>query len=357
MKRALALARQGEGLTRPNPPVGALVVKSRRLVGEGFHQRAGGPHAERVALAAAGSAAKNGTLYVTLEPCSTYGRTPPCTEAIIESGIQCVVAAVADPNPKHAGQGFEVLRKAGVDVVTGVAETEARELIAPFANHITTGLPYCTLKLAQTIDGRIADSKRRSQWISGPDSRSEVHRLRCRVDGIMVGGATVKADNPQLIPRPSEGRKPRRIIVDPDGDAPMTAKVFNDRYKRRTIYVSSRVVLAKRQKRLEAAGVECMDCPGRQGRPDMQKVMKRLGGMGLLHILCEGGGVLAGALVRDACVNEFVWFIAPSLLGGDSVPSLGGKGWLMERKPRLRWLEQRMVGNDLLIRAAPVRTI
>ena len=200
MQRALRLARRGEGLTRPNPPVGAVAVKSGKIVGEGYHRRAGGPHAEVVALSKAGTKARGCTLYVTLEPCCTWGRTPPCTDLILSSGVRRVVVSVRDPNPRHSGRGLTLLRRKGIRVIEGVCAEEGMKLIAPFAKWIRRGLPYVTLKLGMSVDGKIADRKGRSRWITGPEARNKVHELRRRVDGILVGGGTVRNDDPSPAP-------------------------------------------------------------------------------------------------------------------------------------------------------------
>jgi diaminohydroxyphosphoribosylaminopyrimidine deaminase/5-amino-6-(5-phosphoribosylamino)uracil reductase len=228
MREALALARRGVGRTRPNPPVGAVVVRDGRVVGRGFHRRAGMAHAEVEALRDAGGAAAGATLYVTLEPCSSWGRTGPCTEAIVAAGIRRVVVAARDPNPKHAGRGFRILRRAGVAVATGVLAAEGRELLAPFSRWVETGLPWVTLKLGMSVDGRLADATGRSQWITSPASRARVQDMRRTADAIIVGVGTALADDPSLTCRRYPASKPWRVIVDSRGRLPLKARVLTD---------------------------------------------------------------------------------------------------------------------------------
>lgn len=326
MQRALALARRGEGLTRPNPPVGAVLVQNGNIIAEGFHQRAGLDHAERVCLKKSPiSNLQSSILYVTLEPCSTCGRTPPCTDLILARGIRTVVIGAKDPNPAHAGRGIRILRRAGVKVITGVCRTEAERLIAPFAKRILTGMPYVTLKLASTVDGRIADASGQSKWITGPQARARVQTLRRSADAILVGAGTVRADDPSLLPRPAKGRKPFRVIV--GSNIPENSRVLCDEAAEQTLV---------------------MNAP-------LKKVLKGLGKRGIMHVLCEGGGELAGSLVRAGLVDEYALFIAPALLGGDGFPMLGKKGWPLAKMPLLHFQTLEKVGNDVLIRAKPVR--
>ncbi|MFA6174562.1 MAG: bifunctional diaminohydroxyphosphoribosylaminopyrimidine deaminase/5-amino-6-(5-phosphoribosylamino)uracil reductase RibD [Kiritimatiellales bacterium] len=323
MQRALALARRGEGLTRPNPPVGAVLVQDGKIISEGFHKKAGGPHAEVNCLKPAAGNLESAILYVTLEPCSTYGRTPPCTELILARGIRRVVIGAKDPNPAHAGRGIRILRRAGVEVVTGVCRTEAEALIAPFAKRILTGMPYVTLKLAATIDGRIADASGKSKWITGPQARAKVQVLRRSADAIMVGAGTVRADNPSLLPRPAKGRTPWRVIVGSTLQA--NAKVLTDEAAERTLVLNG----------------------------PLRKILRDLGKRGVMHVLCEGGGELAGSLVRAGLVDEFALFVAPSLLGGDGVPMFGKAGWPLAGMPLLSFQTLEKCGKDVFIRALP----
>jgi len=326
MQRALALAKRGEGLTRPNPPVGAVLVQNGQIIAEGFHKKAGLDHAERACLKKSPIAnLQSSILYVTLEPCSTTGRTPPCTDLIIECGIRRVVIGCKDPNPAHAGRGIRILRRAGVEVSTGICRAEAEALIAPFAKRILTGMPYVTLKLASTLDGRIADASGKSKWITGPQARARVQELRRSADAIMVGAGTVRADDPSLLPRPAKGRAPWRVIV--GSNIPKGSKILTDEASDRTLVRGGSI----------------------------QEILKELGDLGVMHVLCEGGGELAGSLVRAGLVDEFALFIAPALLGGDGFPMVGKKGWPLAKMPLLEFQTLEKCGKDVFIRANPVR--
>lgn len=351
MTEALRLARLGEGLTRPNPPVGAVVVKNGRLVGRGYHRKAGGPHAEIHALRQAGSRARGATLYVTLEPCSTFGRTPPCTEAIVRAGITRVVAAVPDPNPRHAGRGFRLLRRAGLDVAYGVCAEAARDILAPFASSMTRQRPYVTLKLAESLDGRIADSAGRSKWISGSAARAVVQGLRRQADAVLVGAGTVRLDNPSLLPRPAKGRSPYRVIVDAAGRVPASLRVFSDEFASQTLLATTKRCPVRRRRDYAARGARVMVLPDSGRGVSLPALLKSLHGLGVLHVLCEGGGELAASLVRADLVDELVLFMAPVIIGGDGVGAMGGKGWPLADAPRLRIVETCLVGGDVMIRA------
>jgi diaminohydroxyphosphoribosylaminopyrimidine deaminase/5-amino-6-(5-phosphoribosylamino)uracil reductase len=351
MSEALRLARLGEGLTRPNPPVGAVIVKNGQVVGRGYHRKAGGPHAEVVALRQAGARARGATLYVTLEPCSTFGRTPPCTEAIIRAGIRKVVAAVSDSNPRHAGKGFEILQRAGIDVITGECAGEAGALLAPFSSSMIRKKPVLTLKLAESLDGRIADARGRSKWISGPGARRVVQALRRRVDAVMVGAGTVLKDDPSLLPRPANGRKPYRIIVDAAGKVPADRRVFSDECASQTILVTTKRCPARRQAQYAASGAQVWVLPSADRGVSLPALMKSLHALGVLHVLCEGGGELAASLVRADLVDEIVMFVAPVIIGGDGIGAVGGRGWPLASAPRFKIVESRVVGGDVMIRA------
>jgi diaminohydroxyphosphoribosylaminopyrimidine deaminase/5-amino-6-(5-phosphoribosylamino)uracil reductase len=325
MMRAIELARQGEGLTRPNPPVGAVLMLDDQIIAEGWHHKAGKDHAERDCLGKlppVAASLKNATLFVTLEPCSSHGRTPPCTDIILEKGIGRVVVSVEDRNPKHAGRGLGLLREAGIDVVSGVCENEGRELIAPFEKFITTGLPYVTLKLASTLDGKIADWTGDSKWITGAEARERVQEMRCRADAVMVGAATVRADDPSLLPRPARGRAPWRVVI--GKNIPSDAKVLND----------------------EAAGRTLV----REGL--LKTVLREMAERhDIMHVLCEGGGQLAAGLVEEGLVDEFAFFIAPKLIGADGRPNFGKTGGLISEARTFKFQSMEQVGQDILIRA------
>ena len=354
MRRALELGRRGEGRTRPNPPVGAVIVRDGQVLGEGWHHRAGGPHAEIEAIAGLTPGQTAGaTLYVTLEPCSTQGRTPPCTEAILRSGIARVVASAVDPNPKHRGRGLRLLARNGVSVPRGVCRSEGEALLAPFAKWVTSGLPYLTLKMGMTLDGRIADHQHQSRWITGPAARGEVRQLRRRVDAILVGAHTATLDNPSLRWSARAALNPKRIVLDARGQLALDSKVLADGQAANTIVVTTSAMPAGRRAAIEATGARLWTC-GRGARVNLRLLLAKAGQEGLLHVLCEGGGELAAQLVREGFVDEYWFYIAPLFLGGGGVPVLGGAGWRLAEGPALRITDARQVGQDVLIRALPV---
>jgi diaminohydroxyphosphoribosylaminopyrimidine deaminase/5-amino-6-(5-phosphoribosylamino)uracil reductase len=350
MAEALRLARLGEGLTRPNPPVGAVVVRNEKIVGRGYHRKAGGPHAEVYALRQAGAKAAGATIYVTLEPCSSWGRTPPCTDAILAAGIARVVCAVSDPNPKHAGKGFKLLRKAGIEVHCGVGSADACELLRPFTSSMTRSRPYLTVKLAVSLDGRIADATGCSQWISGPRARVYVQGLRRRADAIMVGAGTACEDNPSLLPRPAKGRKPYRVIVDASGRTPVQAKVFTDEQAARTILATTKRCPERRRQAYARHGAQVLVLPAAGRGVSWSALLKALHAKGIMHVVCEGGGMLVGSLLKTGLVDGLVLFVAPIVLGGNGRPSVGGVNWALANAPRLKVVESKQVGKDIMIR-------
>lgn len=350
MRQALALARRAEGMTRPNPPVGAMVVKNGKKIGQGWHKKAGGPHAEVFALRQAGEAARGATLYVTLEPCSTFGRTPPCTEAVIRAGIARVVVGAADPNPRHSGRGLRLLRKAGLHVDPGACAGEAAHLIAPFACHMRRQRPFFTLKLGLSLDGRIADRTHSSRWITGPEARAEVQAMRRASDAVMVGAGTVRHDNPSLWPRPDGKRNPWRIIVVRKGPLPLSAQVFTDAHVARTIVAAPNGWQPGCASRIRKTGATVLELPKNRFLPSLAK---ELGKLGILRVLCEGGGILAGELIKAGLVDELAVFLSPMLIGG-GVGATGDSQWLLAQAPRFETREIRPVGKDLLLRLAPI---
>ena len=349
MRLALALARRAEGQTRPNPPVGAVVVKNGRKTGQGWHKQAGGPHAEVFALRQAGKTARGATLYVTLEPCSTFGRTPPCTDAVIRAGIARVVVAMVDPNPKHAGRGLRLLRHAGIRVETGICGAEAAALLEPFACLMLHQRPFITLKLGLSLDGRIADYTHASRWITGPEAREMVQALRRGADAVMVGAGTVRHDNPSLWPRPDGGRKPWRVIVVRSGPLPLSAKVFTDEHAARTIVAAPKGWQPACARRIRKTGATVLELPSRGFLPALSRALGRLD---IMHVLCEGGGILAGELIQAGRVDELCIFLAPVLVGGP-VGATGPTRWRLDRAPGFEVTETRRAGRDVLIRLRP----
>lgn len=351
MQQALALAVKGRGAVEPNPMVGAVVVGADgRLVGVGWHERYGGPHAEVHALTAAGGEARGGTLYVTLEPCCHWGKTPPCTEAVLRSGVRRVVAAMADPFPQVAAGGLTVLRNAGRDVTVGVGEAHARRLNAPYLKLVQGGRPWVIAKWAMTLDGKIATRTGNSQWISGPESRQRVHELRGRVDAIVVGRGTILADNPLLTARPPGPRVAARIVLTRSGDLPERCQVRQTARDFPTLVVTA----AGNEGRLAGwatDGAEVIGLPSREGGLSLAVLLEELGHRRMTNVLVEGGAGVLGAF-RDAHAIDEAWvFVAPMLLGGQAaLTPVGGYGVDVIRdavRPEHSSVER--LGDDTLI--------
>lgn len=349
MERAIALAAREEGMTRPNPPVGAVVVNDGVAVGQGSHKKAGGPHAEVFALRQAGERARNATIYVSLEPCSTFGRTPPCTDAIVRAGISRVVVGTIDPNPLHAGRGLQLLRKSGIRVDVGICGNKAAALVAPFASRIIRDRPFLSLKLGLSIDGRIADHTHASRWITGPDARSLVQGMRCASDAILVGAGTVRRDNPSLWPRPDRRRNPWRVVVAGTSPIPLASKVFNDDHSDRTIVAAPRGWQPACATAIRSKGATVWELPKRRF---LFALLEKLATIDVMRVLCEGGGILSGHMLRKGLVDELLCFYAPIVLGGD-VGASGKTHWPLPLSPRFRLVESRPVGGDLFARFVP----
>lgn len=329
MQEALELAAQGRGWTSPNPMVGAVLVKDGAVVGRGYHQRAGGPHAEVNAIDDAGAQARGATLYVTLEPCNHFGRTPPCTQKIIAAGIQRVVVAMTDPNPDVKGGGNATLEAAGIPVTVGVCEREAQRLNEAFITWVTTGKPFVIVKCAATLDGRIATRTGDSRWVTGPAARRFVHRLRHAVDGILVGADTVRRDDPSLTTRleGETGSDPTRIILDTRLSIPPTAKMLRQASSAPTWVIGAPDAAAERRSALEAAGATIVNGSLTAGRIDLAALMGELGRMGITSLLIEGGGGVIGSAFAAGIVDKVCFFYAPKILGGDDgVPICRGPG-------------------------------
>lgn len=356
MGKALRLARKGIGWTSPNPPVGAVIVKENLLVAEGYHEGAGKPHAEAVALAKAGKEAEGATLYVTLEPCDHYGRTPPCTQAIIAAKIRRVVVGTVDPNPIVNGRGIARLKEAGIEVTVGVLEKEAKELIAPFAKFITQRTPFVTLKLAMSADGKIATKNRESKWLTGELARRFAHRLRHENDAVIVGVGTILADDPLLNVRLVRGKvkQPVRVIVDSQAKTPPTAKAIRSAESPCIIAATERAP-TERVKRLVKAGAEVWVLPSdSKGRVDLLELLKRLAEQNIVSVLVEGGSELAGAFLKQRIIDRVILFIAPILIGGKkAVPAIGGEGFdRLSDAVRLSEIRLRKLGNDFVLTAS-----
>lgn len=317
MLQAIQLARQGEGWTNPNPMVGAVIVKNGRIIGKGYHKKCGELHAERNAIASLTESAEGATIYVTLEPCCHYGKTPPCTEAIIEQKIKRVVIGSRDPNPKVSGKGIKMLQEAGIEVIEDFMREECDRLNPVFFHYITTKTPYVVMKYAMTLDGKIATKTGASKWITGEAARAEVQHMRHRYMGIMAGIGTVLADDPMLNVRMEGWKSPIRILCDSGLRIPLDGQIVKSAGKYRTIvaYADSENTEAKR-KRLHEMGVETICCPDENNQVDLKKLMKYLGEEGIDSILLEGGGTLNDSALRAGIVQEVQAFIAPKLFGG-----------------------------------------
>ena len=317
MLQAIQLAKQGEGWTNPNPMVGAVIVKNGRIIGKGYHKKCGELHAERNAIASLTESAEGATIYVTLEPCCYYGKTPPCTEAIIEQKIKRVVIGSRDPNPKVSGKGIKMLQEAGIEVIEDFMREECDRLNPVFFHYITTKTPYVVMKYAMTLDGKIATKTGASKWITGEAARAEVQHMRHRYMGIMAGIGTVLADDPMLNVRVEGWKSPIRILCDSGLRIPLDGQIVKSAGKYRTIvaYADSENTEAKR-KRLHEMGVETICCPDENNQVDLKKLMKYLGEEGIDSILLEGGGTLNDSALRAGIVQEVQAFIAPKLFGG-----------------------------------------
>ncbi|MGE5190806.1 MAG: bifunctional diaminohydroxyphosphoribosylaminopyrimidine deaminase/5-amino-6-(5-phosphoribosylamino)uracil reductase RibD [Gemmatimonadota bacterium] len=350
MRAALRLARKGVGRTSPNPAVGAVLVRAGTVVGAGYHRRAGLPHAEVEAIRAAGAAARGADLYVTLEPCAHAGRTGPCTGAILAAGIRRVAAAMEDPNPLVSGRGFAALRAAGVAVAAGLLEREAREINAGYCRWIVSGRPHVTLKLALSMDGQIAARSGSSRWISGAKARAVVHRMRSAADAVLVGGETLRRDDPLLTARVPGGRDPKRIVLTSRPGAVAGSRLVRGGPPG-VIVVSPRGVPAREAERARAAGARVLLLPARGGRIGAATLLRALGREGIASLLVEGGGRTAGWLLAEDAVDRFVFFLAPLLLGdgvrafsGFSARTVAGGRGLSVRSVR-------RVGPDLMVTA------
>jgi diaminohydroxyphosphoribosylaminopyrimidine deaminase / 5-amino-6-(5-phosphoribosylamino)uracil reductase len=350
MARALDLARRGVGLTHPNPAVGAIVVKSGKILGEGFHIYDGRDHAEILALGKAGKKARGATLYVTLEPCCHTGRTGPCTNAIIASGIKRVVGAMRDPHSVVAGQGFQKLRRAGIEVITGVGEEEALILNEAFAQWIVTKRPLVTLKTALTLDGQIAQRAGSVTWITSPESRKDVQRMRHQADALLTGIGTVLADDPRLSDRSGlPRRRPLlRVIVDSKLRMPLRSELVQSAH-RDLLVITTRPIDTPKARALIRAGAEVIRLPSRRGRVDLRAVIRELGRREILSLLVEGGAELNGAMLEAGLVDKMVLFYAPKIMGTGGVPMARVPSHWFAKSPALQNLRLRNCGPDFVV--------
>jgi diaminohydroxyphosphoribosylaminopyrimidine deaminase / 5-amino-6-(5-phosphoribosylamino)uracil reductase len=359
MRRALELAERGRGLTSPNPMVGAVVVApGAEVVGEGFHARAGEPHAEIEALRAAGARARGATIYVTLEPCSHHGRTPPCSRAVIDAGLARVVAAVGDPNPLVSGRGFAELRGAGIEVVTGVGGAEAERQNRAFFTAMREHRPHVTLKAGMTLDGKIADLHGGSRWITGEAARLHAHRLRSESDAIVVGVGTVLRDDPELTVRLEQPwpREPLRVVLDTAARTPIGARLIHAGRPARALIAVGAEAPEARVRALAASGATVVSCRTRDGRADLGALLAELFAREVRAVLVEGGGEVHGAFLDAGLVDRVAMFTAPLLIGGRrATPVMGGAGRELKSAVRLGRFAVTPIGDDLLLEADVVR--
>lgn len=350
MRTALALGRRGLGLTWPNPAVGCVIVANGRVVGRGWTQPGGRPHAEAVALAAAGDAARGATVYVTLEPCAHHGQTPPCAEALVATGIARVVVACGDPDTRVAGRGLQILRAAGVEVETGVLQEDATRDLAGFFSRIRRGRPELLLKLATSLDGRIATAGGQSRWITGPDARRTVHAMRARHDAVMIGAGTARADDPMLDVRGMGAvRQPVRIVVSHALDLPQSARLAASARDIPLWLIHGPNAPQSAISAWGDIGARLIPCPLEAGQLDLRTALRALGEAGLTRVFCEGGGALAASLLRADLVDRLAGFTAGMALGGDARAAIGplGLGALADA-PRFSLEEARPIGGDVL---------
>jgi len=360
MRRALDLAVRARGRTSPNPMVGAVIVTDGQVVGEGFHAYAGSDHAEVAALREAGPAAAEGTLYVSLEPCCHQGRTPPCVDQILGAGIRRVVAAGEDPNPSVSGRGFASLREAGVRVEVGLLGEEAARLNEAFFKYIRTGVPFVTLKVAASLDGKIATRTGESRWITGESARRRVHQLRNEVDAVLVGIGTVLRDNPLLTTRLgiADQRDPIRVIVDNLARLPLRAKVVNRASTAPTILAVSQMAPRTKLEALEREGVQVIVVENSPRRVSLERLLELLGKRGILSVMIEGGAEINASALREGIADKVLVFLAPILIGGKSTPTaVGGEGIeSLAQALRLRDVRIERFDGDILVEGYLVRT-
>ncbi|OAN50865.1 bifunctional diaminohydroxyphosphoribosylaminopyrimidine deaminase/5-amino-6-(5-phosphoribosylamino)uracil reductase [Paramagnetospirillum marisnigri] len=352
MRAALALARRGLGTVWPNPAVGCVIVSQGRVVGRGWTQPGGRPHAETEALAMAGEAARGGTVYVTLEPCAHHGKTPPCAEALVSAGVARVVVAVQDPDPRVAGKGVALLSKAGVEVLEGLLEDEAAELNAGFFQRVTIGRPLVTLKLAGTLDGRIATHSGESRWITGEAARMAAHLLRAETDVIMVGSGTALYDDPDLTCRLGglSERSPVRVVVDGRLRLPLTSRLVASANDIPTWVLTLEGCDGNRREAFMDAGVDVVEIPaGAEGSIDLEAALDALAESGVTRVLVEGGAHLSAALLRAGLVDRLIWFRSPRMMGGDGLAAAVAFGVdHLAQTPRFERIDVRPVGDDIM---------
>ncbi len=351
MRMALDLAKKGKGWTAPNPLVGAVIVKAGRIIGQGYHEKYGQPHAEVNAIASAKEDVSGATLYVTLEPCSHFGKTPPCSDLLIDKKIKRVVVGTLDPNPLVAGKGIERLRKNGIEVVSGLLEEESQRLNEIFIKYIVTKEPFVVMKNAMSLDGKIATVTGESQWISGEKARKQVHCLRHELSGIMVGVETVIKDDPQLTARIPNSNNPIRIVVDSQLRIPIASTILTDQDKAKTIIATTKRADREKLATLKQMGIEVIMTKEKSGRVNLRELMRTLGAMGIDSILLEGGATLNFSALEENIVDKIQTYIAPKIIGGKNAKTaVEGAGILsLKNAFQINRLTAVMVGEDLFL--------
>ena len=361
MRRALELAKRAEGQTSPNPAVGAVIVQDGGIVGEGWHEYAGAPHAEAAAIKAAGRAASGGTMYVTLEPCHIYGRTPPCGHAIIKAGLEKVIYGSLDPNPAVSGRGVEVLREAGVEVEQGQLEAEITRLNEAYNKHVTTGLPFLTAKIAMSLDGKISARTGDAKWLTGEASRQRVHELRRKSDAVITGLGTVVTDDPMLNVRLDgyTGRQPLRVIADETGALPADKAIIRTAGEVPTLVAVAEDASKKNIQRLTESGADVLAIPKAAGGISLPHLLRELGLRGVCSALVEAGPGLLTALINEDLIDKYIIFIAAKLVGGHKAPGfLAGQGIAtMAEAVEVDIYDCEKIGEDALITAYPKNQI
>ena len=348
---AISLARKGMGRTNPNPAVGAVLVKNGRIIARDYHKKAGAPHAEALVIKKAGRDAAGATLYCTLEACSHYGKTPPCVDALIRSGIKRAVFAMKDPNPLNDGKGISRLKKAGIRAECGLLAEEAASLNKPFIKFMKRQRPYVTIKIAESLDGKIADAKGNSKWITSLESRRFVHKLRSQSGAVMIGVNTLLKDNPLLTNRYYRAirRQPMRVIVDTCLKTPIASRILKN-VGGTVLIAAGRGAAAKRKALLEKKGARVVLLPEKNGRVKLAAVLKYLNKIGVMSVLCEGGGELVSSLIRERLADEAYFFIAPKIIGGRLAPSsCGGPSTDMRDSINLKNIRVEKIGTDILV--------
>lgn len=350
MNTALNLALKSKGNTSPNPMVGALVVKNGKIIGRGYHERAGLAHAEVIALNEAGKNAKRATLYVTLEPCAHFGRTPPCVDSIIKSGIKEVIIGMVDPNPLNNGKGILMLKHSGIKVRAGFLENKLKKINEPFIKYITKRMPFVTVKVAESLDGRIATKTGDSKWITSDKSRALSHRMRQNYDAIMVGVNTVLRDNPKLDTWFSK-KHPKKIIVDSQLSVPQNANIFSGHSQVILVTLPAKPGQETENRKILSQKTKVLEVKEKAGQINLKDMFKKLAQLEITNVLVEGGGTLNGSLFDDGLVDKVLFFISPKIIGGkDAIGSVMGRGISrMDKAIKLKDLSLKRIGEDFLV--------